>query len=121
MSCDGNLTAAAAKLGVVRKAVYDYIKRYDFQGVLDDACENMMDEAVGQLHKLVRYGNLGATIFYLKTQAKGRGFTERIEQTGANGEPIEYRQIKTEGRPGIGDLKAALAGNRVADLVEDDD
>ena len=47
-----------------------------------------MDEAVGQLHKLVRDGNLGATIFYLKTQAKGRGFTERIEQTGANGEPI---------------------------------
>ena len=57
----------------------------------------------------------------MKTQAKGRGFTERIEQTGANGEPIEYRQIKIEGRPGIGDLKAALAGNRVADLVEDDD
>ena len=117
---DGNLTAAASKLGVTRQAVYNYIKRYDLQGVLDQARENMVDEAVGQLHKLVRDGNLGATIFYLKTQAKGRGFTERIEQTGATGEPIEYRQIKTEGRPGIGDLKAALAGNRVADLVEDD-
>ena len=121
LSCAGHLTAAAARLGVVRKAVYDYIKRYDLQGVLDDARENMVDEAVGQLHKLVRDGNLGATIFYLKTQAKGRGFTERIEQTGANGEPIEYRQIKTEGRPGIDQLKEALAGNRVADLVEDDD
>ena len=121
LKSDGNLTAAASKLGVTRQAVYNYIKRYDLQSVLDDARENMVDEAVGQLHKLVRDGNLGATIFYLKTQAKGRGFTERIEQTGANGEPIEYRQIKTEGRPGISDLKAALAGNRVADLVEDDD
>ena len=121
LKADGNLTAAAAKLGVSRQGVYEYIKRYDLQDVLDQARENMVDEAVGQLHKLVRDGNLGATIFYLKTQAKGRGFTERIEQTGANGEPIEYRQIKTEGRPGIGDLKAALAGNRVADLVEDDD
>ena len=120
LSCDGNLTAAAARLGVVRKAVYDYIKRYDLQGVLDDARENMVDEAVGQLHKLVRDGNLGATIFYLKTQAKGRGFTERIEQTGANGEPIEYRQIKTEGRPGIDQLKEALAGNRVAEYADDD-
>ena len=121
LKSDGNLTAAASKLGVTRQAVYNYIKRYDLQRVLDQARENMVDEAVGQLHKLVRDGNLGATIFYLKTQAKGRGFTERIEQTGANGEPIEYRQIKTEGRPGISDLKAALAGNRVADLVEDDD
>ena len=121
LKADGNLTAAAAKLGVSRQGVYEYIKRYDLQDVLDQARENMVDEAVGQLHKLVRDGNLGATIFYLKTQAKGRGFTERIEQTGANGEPIVYRQIKTEGRPGIGDLKAALAGNRVADLVEDDD
>ena len=121
LKSDGNLTAAASKLGVTRQAVYNYIKRYDLQSVLDQARENMVDEAVGQLHKLVRDGNLGATIFYLKTQAKGRGFTERIEQTGANGEPIEYRQIKTEGRPGISDLKAALAGNRVADLVEDDD
>ena len=121
LSCDGNLTAAAAKLGVVRKAVYDYIKRYELQHVLDEAREKMVDEAVGQLHRLVRDGNLGATIFYLKTQAKNRNYSERIEQTGANGEPIEFRQIKTEGRPGIGDLKAALAGNRVADLVEDDD
>ena len=120
LSCDGNLTAAAARLGVVRKAVYDYIKRYDLQSVLDDARENMVDEAVGQLHKLVRDGNLGATIFYLKTQAKGRGFTERIEQTGANGEPIEYRQIKTEGRPGIDQLKEALAGNRIAEYADDD-
>ena len=121
LKSDGNLTAAASKLGVTRQAVYNYIKRYALQSVIEDARENMVDEAVGQLHKLVRDGNLGATIFYLKTQAKGRGFTERIEQTGANGEPIEYRQIKTAGRPGIGALKAALAGNRVADLVEDDD
>jgi len=121
LNCDGNLTAAAAKLGVSRQGAYEYIKRYDLQHVLDEARENMVDEAVGQLHKLVRDGNLGATIFYLKTQANNRNYSERIEQTGANGEPIEYRQIKTEGRPGIGDLKAALAGNTVADLVEDDD
>ena len=121
LKADGNLTAAAAKLGVSRQGVYEYINRYDLQHVLDEARETMVDEAVGPLHRLVRDGNLGAPMFYLKTQAKNRNYSERIEQTGANGEPIEYRQIKTEGRPGIGDLKAALAGNRVADLVEDDD
>ena len=69
LKSDGNLTAAASKLGVTRQAVYNYIKRFDLQHVLDDARENMGDEAVGQLHTLVRDGNLGATIFYLKTQA----------------------------------------------------
>jgi DNA-binding phage protein len=121
LSCDGNLTAAAARLGVVRKAVYDYIERYNLKDVLDQSREKMADEAVGQLHRLVRDGNLGAVIFYLKTQAKSRGFTERIEQTGANGEPIEYRQIRTEGRPGIEELKTALNGNRVAHLVEEEE
>ena len=117
---DGNLTAAATKLGVTRQGVYDYIDRYKLQDVLDQSREKMADEAVGQLHRLVRDGNLGAIIFYLKTQHKPRGFTERIETTGKDGDAIEVRQIKTEGRPGLSDLRAALSGNRVADLVEDE-
>ena len=117
---DGNLTAAATKLGVTRQGVYDYIDRYKLQDVLDQSREKMADEAVGQLHRLVRDGNLGAVIFYLKTQAKSRGYTERIETTGKDGDAIEVRQIKTEGRPGLSDLRAALSGNRVADLVEDE-
>ena len=117
---DGNLTAAATKLGVTRQGVYDYIDRYKLQEVLDQSREKMADEAVGQLHRLVRDGNLGAVIFYLKTQAKSRGYTERIETTGKDGDAIEVRQIKTEGRPALSDLKAALGGNRVADLVEDE-
>jgi hypothetical protein len=100
--------------------VYNYIERYKLQEVLDQAREKMGDEAVGQLHRLVRDGNLGAVIFYLKTQHKVRGFTERIETTGQDGDAIEVRQIKTEDRPALSDLKAALGGNRVADLIEDE-
>ena len=120
LASDGNLTAAATKLGVTRQGVYDYIDRYKLQDVLDQSREKMADEAVGQLHRLVRDGNLGAVIFYLKTQAKSRGYTERIETTGKDGDAIEVRQIKTEGRPALSDLKAALSGNRVAELVEDE-
>ena len=120
LASDGNLTAAATKLGVTRQGVYDYIDRYKLQDVLDQSREKMADEAVGQLHRLVRDGNLGAVIFYLKTQAKSRGYTERIETTGKDGDAIELRQIRTEGRPALSDLKAALGGNRVADLVEDE-
>ena len=121
LSSDGNLTAAADKLGVVRTVVYNYIDRYGLQEVLDQAREKMGDEAVGQLHRLVRDGNLGAVIFYLKTQHKIRGYTERIETTGKDGEAIEYRQIRTEGRPGLEELKEALNGNRVAAHLVDDE
>ena len=121
IGCDANLTAAADKLGVVRAVVYDYIERYKLQEVLDQAREKMGDEAVGQLHRLVRDVNLGAVIFYLKTQHKVRGFTERIETTGQDGDAIEVRQIKTEDRPALSDLKAALGANRVADLVREDE
>ena len=120
LASDGNLTAAATKLGVTRQGVYDYIDRYKLQDVLDQSREKMADEAVGQLHRLVRDGNLGAVIFYLKTQAKSRGYTERFETTGKDGDAIEVRQLKPEGRPALSELKAALGGNRVADLVEDE-
>jgi len=121
LSCDGNLTAAASTLKVTRQGVYDYIDRYGLQEVLDQAREKMGDEAVGQLHRLVRDGNLGAVIFYLKTQHKPRGYTERIETTGKDGDAIEYRQIRTEGRPGLEELKEALNGNRVAAHLVDDE
>ena len=41
---------------------------------------------------LVLAGNLGAIIFFLKTQGKERGYTERQEITGADGTAlvIEY-------------------------------
>ena len=75
---------------------------------------------MGQLHRLVRDGNLGAVIFYLKTQHKIRGYTERIETNGKDGEAIEYRQIRTEPARALEELKEALNGNRVAHLVDDE-
>ena len=45
IACDGNLTAAADNLGVVRRVVYDYIERYKLQDVLDQSREKMADEA----------------------------------------------------------------------------
>jgi hypothetical protein len=38
--------------------------------------------------KLIKDGNVAATIFFLKTQGKRRGYIERQEVTGAEGAPI---------------------------------
>ena len=49
LASDGNLTAAATKLGVTRQGVYDYIDRYKLQEVLDQSREKMADEALWKM------------------------------------------------------------------------
>jgi hypothetical protein len=40
------------------------------------------------LHTLIDNGDVASTIFYLKTKGKKRGFVERTELTGNEGQPI---------------------------------
>ena len=121
--CDGNLTAVAKGLGCQRLTIYDYIRRFPELGkAVDAAREKVGDEAVGQLHKLVREGHFPAIQFYLKTQHGRRGFTDRVELTGIDGEPISYRAVKQEARPSLEELKAALAPqtaqNRITEYTD---
>lgn len=100
----GNLTDAARHLGCARKTIYEAIARWpDLQDVRDEAWNELGDEAEGQLTRLIRMGNLGAVIFYLKTQHKARGYVERVEQTGKDGGAIEQRVVPVEKRPGAMD------------------
>ena len=50
--------------------------------------EKRHDYVENALHKLIRDGNVTAIIFYLKTQAKDRGYVERQELTGAGGDSL---------------------------------
>jgi len=43
------------------------------------------------LHKQIGEGNTSATIFYLKTKGKNRGYVERQEITGADGMPTNFQ------------------------------
>jgi len=55
----------------------------------DDRKEAMLAAfAESELMKLIKEGNVAATIFFLKTQGKKRGYVERQEVTGAEGAPI---------------------------------
>jgi hypothetical protein len=78
---DGCLRAVAHALRCSRSTVQNYFRRYpDLYTEAVQAREGMLDEAEGQLYKLVRAGNLGAICFLLKTQGKSRGYTERPER-----------------------------------------
>jgi len=68
------------------------------QEAFDDAYYELGDDAEMKLAKKVEEGNLTAIIFLLKTKYKHRGYSERSEITGAEGNPLE---IKGEGLAGI--------------------
>ena len=92
--CDGNLAAVARSFGVSRQSVHEFVgKRAALQSACRDARESMKDEAESSLYRALRAGEAWAVCFYLKTQAKDRGYVERSEVTGAEGGPIQFVDV----------------------------
>jgi hypothetical protein len=95
----GVVTTACRQVGVGRTTYYDWIKNDDkFANRVKDIQDIALDFAESELHKQIEKGNTTATIFYLKTKGKHRGYIERQEITGAEGLPnkIEVEIIKNE-------------------------
>ena len=95
------LTALEKSLGVVTKACkiaevgrtqfYQWLKDdEDFAKAVKEISDVALDFAESELFKQIKDGNTSATIFYLKTKGKARGFVERQEMDHTSaGEPIK--------------------------------
>lgn len=85
----GNVAAIARSLGVSRGTVWNRIQSSPLlQKMLADARETMLDNAESSLYNQVLAGEGWAVCFFLKTQGKSRGYIERAEVTGKDGEPL---------------------------------
>jgi len=87
----GLLTLAAKRSGIGYRTIVQYVA--DFPSVKEaaiEAKEHMIDFAESKLYQNIKEGDNTAIIFYLKTQAKHRGYIERAELSGIGGEPIRY-------------------------------
>lgn len=94
----GFLADAARILNVTRSSVTQRVKRNKkLQVILEEAQEENLDLAEAKLIELVKDGNLGAICFYLKCQGKQRGYVERQEVTGGDGEPLIINIVKFSG------------------------
>lgn len=90
----GNLTAAAKALGVDRTTIYRHMEKHPtVRQALDTARETMIDNVESRLYKSALDGEAWAVCFFLKTQAKHRGYTERQEVTGADGNEITIKVV----------------------------
>ena len=112
---NGNLAAVGRAFGVTRQSVWRFIQsRPKLKAAADDVREGMKDNAESSLHRAVLAGEAWAVCFYLKTQAKDRGYVEKqeIETYGKDGGPavrevliehhdtaaVEPPPVRTDGR-----------------------
>ncbi len=87
----GVVTLACRNVGIDRTTHYAWLKSDpDYAQAIDDLSEVALDFAESQLHRSIKNGSDTATIFYLKTKGKKRGYIERseIDQT-VRQEPIQ--------------------------------
>jgi predicted transcriptional regulator len=89
----GNLTIVAKSLGVSRTAVFNWVQEYELKGIVEEARENRLDFVESALDNLIKKGDTAAIIFFLKTQGRSRGYSEKVdvEHTGKDGEPLTLR------------------------------
>ncbi len=87
----GVVTTACKKADVSRTQFYSWLKKdKDFKQAVSDISNVALDYAESKLFEQIEDGNTPATIFYLKTKGKKRGYVERQEYDHtSDGDPIK--------------------------------
>jgi hypothetical protein len=90
----GMLFIAAQRLGCDPETIRNYCRRYPSVQAAKDAQRGMMiDAAELKLWQSIQNGEPWGIAFALKTIGKDRGYTERHEHTGEDGQDIVLRVV----------------------------
>jgi len=99
----GVVTSACKIVDCNRSTFYKYYNNdQEFRASVDELQNLTLDFAESQLHKQIKEGNTTATIFYLKTKGKKRGYVERkeVEMTAQ----VSTSKISDEAKKKIDDI-----------------
>jgi hypothetical protein len=87
----GIVTQACKVVGIVRQTHYNWMEADpEYKTAIQQLGDVALDFAESKLHKLIDQGNPAATIFYLKTKGKNRGYIERQEIAVAEKKPLSW-------------------------------
>ena len=88
----GIVSQATKAMGIDRTTPYRWMREDDdFKDKVGEIQNVVLDFAEGRLYELVQEKNPTAVIFLLKTKGKGRGYVERTEITGMDGNSLDVR------------------------------
>jgi hypothetical protein len=86
----GIVTSACKAVGISRQTHYNWMKDDgEYKSSVESIEDMAIDFAESQLHQQIQNGEVSSTIFFLKTKGKKRGYVERQEVTGADGNPFQ--------------------------------
>lgn len=94
LAANSGIVASACRAANVSRMTYYryYNEDPDFKEKADDVKELQKDFAESLILKKMKEGDTTMIIFYAKTQMKDRGYVERRELVGKDGEDLVHRQ-----------------------------
>ncbi len=86
---DGNMASVARRFNCHRSLVWRKVDNDPkLRALTDELTETFIDVAEGQLFEKIRAGDTACIIFFLKTKARHRGYSERLELVPLNRQEI---------------------------------
>lgn len=88
----GIISQATKKMDIDRTTPYKWMRDDpEFAEKVQEIQNLVLDFTESKLYELIRDGNPTAIIFMLKTKGKDRGYIERREITGMNGQALDVK------------------------------
>ena len=87
----GIVSTACKMVDISRQTHYAWMKAdEEYKKAVNSIQDGVLDFAESHLYKLVKEGNAAATIFFLKTKGKKRGYIERQEIEVTEKKPLSW-------------------------------
>jgi len=87
----GIVSTACKMVDISRQTHYAWMKAdEEYKSAVNSIQDGVLDFAESHLYKLVKEGNPAATIFFLKTKGKKRGYIERQEIEVTEKKPLSW-------------------------------
>ena len=90
----GNVKLSIEAVGIARRTHYVWMDEDTaYKQAVEDIAEGCLDIAENTLQTAIKNGDMTATIFYLKTKGRKRGYSEKIEYEGKQQTEISIPKI----------------------------
>jgi hypothetical protein len=91
----GILGPTAEALDCSRQSLYEFRQKHpELNDIIREIEESTLDLAENVIATDIKNGAVKTAMWYAERKGKDRGYSTRVETTGANGEPIKHTEIR---------------------------